>query len=125
MQKETLQRIKKRLEKERGILEKALESFAQKDKKLPEDWDTRFPAWNGEVGGAALEQEADEVEEYATLLPIEHALENRLKDINLALKKLKKGQYGICEKCQKPISIKRLKIVPEARLCQRCLKEIK
>lgn len=123
MKKEKYKNLKRKLEKERGVLEEALRSFAKQDKKLPQDWDTLFPHFNKEVGGSALEQEADEVEEYSTLLPIEYALESRLKDVNLALEKIKKGKYGICEKCQKPISLKRLKIVPEAKLCKKCLKE--
>lgn len=120
MDQKTLKKLKQKLEKEKEVLEETLKSFAKKDKKLPGDWDTRFPHWNGETGGAALEKAADEVEEYSTLLPIEHSLETRFKNINLALEKIKKGKYGICEKCQKPIGIKRLKVSPEARSCLKC-----
>jgi len=123
MQKETRQSLKQKLEKEKEVLEEALKSFAEEDKKISGDWDTRFPSWNGETGGAALERAADEVEEYSTLLPIEHNLELRLKDINSALDKIKKNTYGVCEKCKRPISVKRLKVVPEAKLCKKCLKE--
>jgi len=40
----------------------------------------------------------------------------------LALEKIKKGKYGVCESCGKKISQKRLKISPEARLCLKCRK---
>jgi len=120
MSRKTLERLKQKLKKEKKVLEKALKSFAKKDKKLPGDWDTRFPHWNGEAGGAALEKAADEVEEYSTLLPIEYSLETRFKNISLALEKIKRGKYGICEKCQKSIRIKRLKVSPEARFCLKC-----
>lgn len=120
MEEKLLQNLKQRLEKKKKELEKILESFAQKDKKLSGDWDTKFPQLNGELGGSSLEREADEVEEYSILLPIEHVLELKLKNINLALKKIKKGKYGICEKCQKPIELKRIKIVPEAKFCKKC-----
>jgi len=120
MNKKTLQDFKEKLEKQKESLENMLESFAEKDKKVPGDWDTRFPSWNGETGGAALEKAADQVEEYSTLLPIEYNLELRLKNINLALEKIKRGKYGTCEKCQKPITIKRLKVSPEAKFCQKC-----
>lgn len=114
--------LKKKLQKEKRQLEKELKRFAKKDEKLEHDWDTRFPHFDGESGGALLEKGADEVEEYSTLLPIEYSLELKLREVNLALERIKKGKYGSCEKCQKPIEIKRLKISPEARLCSKCLK---
>ena len=121
MKEELLQQLKQKLEKEKEAVEKELERFAKKDEKLKGDWDTRFPKWNGgEAGSAALEKAADEVEEYSTLLPIEYSLELRLKNINLALEKIEKGKYGICEKCGKEIPIARLKVSPEARFCLKC-----
>jgi RNA polymerase-binding transcription factor DksA len=108
--------LKEKLEKEKASIEEALLGFAKKDKKLAGDWDVSFPEFNG----GHLEEAADEVEEYETLRPIEFSLETRLKDINLALEKIKKGEYGKCERCQKPIPIERLKVYPEARTCQKC-----
>jgi len=49
-------------------------------------------------------------------------LELKLKNVDLALEKIKKGKYGICEKCGKEIEEKRLEVYPEARLCQKCKK---
>lgn len=120
MDKKLLESLKEKLEKQKADLERILHSFAEKDRKVLGDWDTRFPSWNGETGSAALERAADQVEEYSTLLPIEHSLELKLKDVNLALEKMKKGTYGICEKCKKPIDIQRLKILPEVRICLTC-----
>jgi RNA polymerase-binding transcription factor DksA len=120
MDKKLLQELKERLEKEKATIEKELEKFAKKDEKLKGDWDTRFPQWDGKSGGSAMEEEADEVEEYSTLLPIEHSLEKKLQDVNLALENIKKGKYGICRKCHKPIEIERLKIYPEAKTCVKC-----
>ena len=122
MNKKLQKELKERLEKDKKAFEKNLQSFAKKDEKLPGDWDTRFPHWDGDGGDASLERAADEVEEYSTLLPIEHSLEIRLQDINLALEKIKKGKYGKCENCKKAINEKRLKIYPEARLCMECQK---
>jgi DnaK suppressor protein len=124
--KKLLEELKSKLKKEGKLLEEELKKFAEKDKKLEGDWDTRFPHFDGmEVGGAALEKAADEIEEYSTLLPIEYALETRLQNINLALKKIEhppRGypKYGICEKCGREIEVERLKISPEARLCLKC-----
>lgn len=120
MNKKILQNLKERLEKEKEILEKELSSFAKKDTKPEGDWDTRYPKFNG----GKLDEETQEVEKYISLLPIEHTLELRLRDINLALEKIKKGNYEICEKCRKKISIERLKICPEARFCRKCRNNI-
>lgn len=115
-----LQKLKAKLEEEKTLIETELNRFAQESKKVKEDWDTRFPLFNGEAGGAALEKAADETEEYSTLLEIERGLETKLQNINLALKKIKEGKYGICEKCGKSIEIRRLKAYPEARTCLKC-----
>lgn len=115
--------VKEKLEKERKILEEQLQSFAKEDPHLKGDWDTRFPKHNGGIGGQLLEDAADEVEEYVTRLPIEHNLELRLRDINLALEKIDKGNYGKCENCGKKIDEKRLAICPEAKFCLNCRKK--
>ncbi len=122
MNKEQLKKMKEKLEKEKAQTEKNLEGFAKKDKNLEGDWDTLFPNWNGGGSSSDMEIAADEVEEYGNLLSLEHILEIRLKNINAALKKIKKGKYGICEKCGKQIPIERLKVHPEARFCLKCKK---
>ena len=123
MKEELLKKIKERLEKENVLITEGLKKIAKKDEKLPGDWDTRFPSFNGgEAGGGLLEKEADEVEEYSTLLPIEYVLELKLKNIDSALEKMKEGKYGICEKCGKEIEEGRLEISPEAKYCLRCKK---
>lgn len=47
----------------------------------------------------------------------EQVLLNRIDE---ALRKIKEGAFGICENCSKPISAKRLKAVPYAKLCIKC-----
>lgn len=120
MNKKLLQEIKKTLEEEKKIVQKELQRFAQEDKKLRGDWDTRFPRFDKEMGGSSLEKAADEVEEYEALLPIEFSLEKKLQNINFALDRMKKGKYGICKICKKPISPERLKAFPAAETCKKC-----
>jgi DnaK suppressor protein len=52
-------------------------------------------------------------------------LEEHFNNIKIALGKIKKGNYGYCERCQSPIDEKRLKIFPEARFCIDCEREMK
>jgi len=122
MNKKFLEKAKKKLEKEKVLLEKELMRFAKKDVKPKGDWDTKFPELNSGAGGETLEDKAKKIEEYEKLLPVEFALEKRLKNISLALEKIEKGIYGICEKCNRKIPQKRLNVCPEARLCMKCQK---
>ena len=122
MNEKLLNELKQKLEKEKTSLEKELKAFAKKDKKLEHDWDTRFPNFGEEADSFNSEKEANEVEEYANLLPVEHALETKLKNINLALEKIKKNTYGRCEKCEQEIEEKILKACPETKLCLKCKK---
>ena len=46
-----------------------------------------------------------------------------LKKIDLALRKIDEGTFGICEECGEPISLKRLEARPETTMCIRCKEE--
>lgn len=46
-----------------------------------------------------------------------------LSKIEGALKKIDSGDFGICEDCEEPISVKRLEARPETDLCIRCKEE--
>lgn len=115
-----INQLKTQLEEEKIVLEKELKNFADKDRELKDDWDTRFPDFGEENDSPDLEGEAGEVEEYTSLLPVEHALEIKLKDINLALEKIKNNQFGKCEECNQKLEEELLKILPETRICLKC-----
>ena len=121
MDKDLEKKLKQQLEAEKKKLTADLKFFAKKDPGLKGNWLTRFPFFNGDR--SHKDEMAEEVEEYENLLPVEHSLESRLKDIDEALLKIKKKAYGQCEQCQKPIENQRLKVVPEARLCSDCGKK--
>ena len=118
--KKTLKALKETLEKEKEALEKELSSFAKKDATTPDDWDTKYPYFNGGAGSQKLEEAADEMEEYMNLLPIEANFEAKIRAISLALEKIKKDTYGICENCKKEIPIERIKVYPAAKTCLEC-----
>jgi DnaK suppressor protein len=46
-----------------------------------------------------------------------------LAKIDKALQKLDAGTFGICERCEEEISLKRLEARPETTLCIRCKEE--
>lgn len=113
-----LRNFKKTLKTEARRLEKELKAFAKEDIRPKGDFDTRYPQW-----GSHADENALEVSLYEKTLPVEHTLELRLKEINQALDKFKKGQYGLCQKCKQPISLARLEALPEAKMCLACLKK--
>jgi RNA polymerase-binding transcription factor DksA len=43
-----------------------------------------------------------------------------LFEIDHALRKITQSSYGFCERCGKSIAKRRLKLLPQARLCIRC-----
>jgi RNA polymerase-binding transcription factor DksA len=120
MNQEIIQELREKLKEDKEGIERQLETIAKKDPNLENDWDSKFPKIQGEFGGAALETGADEVEAYGNRLPVEYALELKLRDINIALEKIEKGEYGKCEKCGKDIDEKRIAVYPAARICMNC-----
>ena len=69
-----------------------------------------------------LEEETDETEEIATRFGIRTALEERLRNIKIALEKIAKGNYGACEKCGRGIDFELLQEIPESKLWRECKK---
>jgi RNA polymerase-binding transcription factor DksA len=57
-------------------------------------------------------------------LALARRLEQKLDEINRALQIAKKGAYGICERCGKPIDPERLQALPETTLCVKCKNEL-
>ena len=52
------------------------------------------------------------------------ALEGEMLSIESALRAIKRGTYGICERCGEPIPPERLEVRPEATLCVKCQTEV-
>ena len=46
-----------------------------------------------------------------------------LAKINKALQRITDGSFGLCERCEEPISVKRLEARPVTTLCIRCKEE--
>jgi len=52
-------------------------------------------------------------------------MKKRVEEIDNALKKINKNQYGYCERCKKSILEARLKLIPEASFCIDCEKRLR
>lgn len=74
------------------------------DAPMPKDWEDR-----------SSERQGDEV-----LEALGHVELAELKRIDAALERIAEGTYGVCLKCDEPISDARLAAVPDAALCKTC-----
>lgn len=76
------------------------------------DFDPKYPNVGDEE-----DENAQEVAQYQNNISAEAELEQDLKNVEDALKKIESGSYGICEETGKPIRQERLEAFPEARTC--------
>lgn len=116
--KEKIEYFKEKLEKEKAHLEKDLERVGKRNPGVPGDWELSPVDLNIETSDP--NELADTFEELETRATLEDKLEERLIFVNQALNRIKKGIYGICGKCGKPIDLKRLEIRPESKFCVKC-----
>ena len=108
MRKSELERLKKMLvgmrdsiimgDKLSSIEEGALDSV-----EMPDESDKASSATTQKIAYRILERDR-----------------NLLKKIEKALAKCEKGEFGICEKCEEDIDVKRLKARPVTTLCIDC-----
>jgi DnaK suppressor protein len=65
---------------------------------------------------AAVILENDEI-----LQAVDEAARSELRQIHRALERLEAGTYGLCQQCGQRIDANRLRVVPYAVHCQRCV----
>ena len=66
------------------------------------------------------EEEATETAELENRIVLEKRILDQLAEVDNALAKFEKGNYGICEGCGQPIDLGRLEALPQATLCMSC-----
>ena len=107
--------FKKILEDEKVKLERGLSLIARKNPDKPDDWQVKAPQMNPMTSDQS--ELADMFEELESQAGLEYQLEERLKKVNAALKRIEDGTYGTCIDCGNPIEEKRLRANPIARGC--------
>ncbi len=109
------------LEKELKTLEAELKSVGHINPSNPKDWEPS----SGEVDVNASDSAdiADNIESYESNTAILKPLERQYNDVKLALDKIEKGTYGICEVSGETIEIDRLEANPSARTSVAHMKE--
>ncbi|MBI4906256.1 MAG: TraR/DksA family transcriptional regulator [Acidobacteria bacterium] len=68
--------------------------------------------------GRLTRQDAMQAQQMA--LEVRRRNQARLQQVEAAIRKLESGDYGICVRCEEEISLARLRVRPEARVCVRC-----
>jgi len=114
-----LAKVEKSLRDEKERLEKELAKFGNKNPGIEDGYESTFPDY-----GDKEDENAAEVADYVVNLSLEDNAEKSLRDVNQALDRLKKGEYGICKYCRKPIEEKRLLARPTSSSCMSCKKTI-
>ena len=116
MEKEELQKLKVQLEAERAKIADGL-NHIERDNLNRSQRDA-----SGDLSGYSFHMADMATDNFDRefSLDIASGEQTLLNRIDEALGKIKEGTYGICENCQKPISMKRLKAVPYAKLCIKC-----
>lgn len=115
MNQKVIEQIKNELLKQKKQIEEDLAAFTKNDKHEKDEHRAQFPNY-----GDKSDENVQEVGEYTTNLETERILEKSLRDINDALARIEKGNYGICKYCGKEISEDRLLARPVSSACIVC-----
>ncbi len=120
LSKEEIEEIKDDLLKRKDQILKDLKNIGEKEANGSEgDFKTSFPEY-----GDKDDENAQEINEYSTNLATEQVLEKTIKDINVALDRIKDGTYGVCKYCGDDIGKMRMQARPVASSCIECKTKI-
>ncbi len=110
-------RVRERLEKQLGDTRNDIREIDEEVRAFGADHESAEGVDNH------LGDDSDIVYEQERLLTVREELSNRRQRIELALKKMDKGTWGICENCGEPIAPERLDALPFVSLCITCQEE--
>lgn len=114
-QKIDIQHFKDLLEKEQERLLAGLKTVGRVNPENPKDWEPVPEESDGDTSDP--NDLADNIEDYEGNTAVLKQLETELNDVRVALSKIEKGEYGICEESGEPIEIERLEANPAAKTC--------
>lgn len=114
--KQFVQEQKKRLEEERR---KNLDQIEELKKEDP------FADPEHASDNAAVDTDVREQVGHDTIEAEIKDMQKRVEEIDSALKKINRNQYGYCARCKKSILEARLKLIPEASFCIDCEKRLR
>ena len=98
----------------REMLLKRREGIFQWLRRFESDWQTLAER------DIELQEEAQKADLTILFDELDERGKDEVEEIDLALCRMAVGSYGICESCEKLISLKRLEALPATRLCRKC-----
>ena len=102
---------------EQKLLEKK-EILLNRIRRLDRDRTMTDGPLEADIDDQSISLQNNEVEDFLSDLELKE-----LNLVNKALSRVKEGTYAKCSVCNDPISEKRLKALPYATLCIRCMNE--
>lgn len=86
--------------------------------KITRDVQHAYEPLNADFAEQAVQRENDEV-----LDALDSAIRAEMEQLQVTLKRLDQGGYGVCENCGKTIALKRLEALPHASRCVACAEQ--
>ena len=115
LSKQQLKQFRQLLITEHAKFAGEIKSIAQDTSKSPREGSGDLSAYTIHMADMAADTYERELS-----MNIVSSEQEILYQIDDALKRLDDGSFGICQQCNKPISMSRLKAVPYASLCIEC-----
>ena len=91
-----------------------LQGLEEQIRAFGEDAEGAEPADNHPGDGSDLLYEQER------LMTIREGIAQRKAEIEHALEKIGRSEYGVCERCESDIAVERLEVLPFARYCIGC-----
>ncbi len=111
MKKNQIEEIKKRLETDFEEIKVRMVELKKADPFSDPDYSN---------DNAAVDNDVREQEAHQRIEAELETLKDKKVNIEQALKRIEKGNYGFCKRCNKEIPEKRLELVPETSYCVDC-----
>lgn len=115
MNKRQQETLRKRLEARRAEIETDMSYMAAEMRSIGVDQDEE----NGSLGNH-IADDGSNVAEAERIVTVSEDLQQILVQVNSALERMSEGNYGVCQRCGKPIGAERLKAFPYVAYCIEC-----
>jgi len=115
LSKEQVKQLRQLLITERAKLAGEIKAIAQDTAKSPREASGDLSAYTVHMADMAADTYERELS-----MNIVSSEQELLYQIDDALKRLDDGSFGICQQCNQPVSMSRLKAVPYASMCISC-----
>ncbi len=115
LNKEQVKQLRQLLITERAKLAEEIKAIARDTAKSPREASGDLSAYTVHMADMAADTYERELS-----MNIVSSEQELLYQIDDALKRLDDGSFGICQQCDQPVSMSRLKAVPYASMCISC-----